>query len=437
MFASCDSSFVPDIGSPEEESKRIQTVRQWYAVALEEDQRSIPSLPNGLYKVGNDSTIAAILAAMVQQHSPDWDQIETWDNTAGGYVVATLLEGTATSPNHSGLSVVRTLVVDIDGQGRKISGQLVEFIALGLDASLFRDYVVQWLSGDFGNNRMMVAEYTIEYESIKTTVYAPGQDPRETTMTLTQKPISGKSDNTIFCWVSDIDFSYICRVGHDYIYGDSCLPFIARLELTCASFSTEIIPGVGSGDNDGSDDEGNGNDGDGSNDGQGGGSDGDGNPDVSDNEIDECLCTDQKICDLIAEYDEFRVGYTPDCIQFMTGGSTRNFSWNEFMGNWGSGTESGKHNPYGIMQANVMNQVQQLRNLDGRPIVLTSGYRCPKGNSAVGGVSNSYHMRGRAVDIRTSCDRTYYDKLYDFAITLGLHPTKWGTYTDCHLHIEM
>ena len=84
LFASCDSSFVLDIGSPEAESNRIQTVHQWYTTALEKDQKSIPSLPNVSYKVASDSTIPEILAAMVQQHSPDWDQIEIWDNTNEG-----------------------------------------------------------------------------------------------------------------------------------------------------------------------------------------------------------------------------------------------------------------------------------------------------------------------------------------------------------------
>ncbi len=371
LFASCDSSFVPDIGSPEEESKRIRTVKQWYTTALEEGQIFIPSLPNGSYnKIGNDSTVATILAAMVQQHSPDWDQIETWDHATGGYVAATLLEGTATSPNHSGLSVVRTLVADVDRQGQRISGRLVEFIALDLDDSLFRDYVVQWLSGDFGNNRMIVAQYTIGYESIKTTVYAPGQDPKETTMTLTQQPTSGKNDTITYCWVSHIDFAYICRVGHDYIYGESCLPFIERLELTCASFSTDITPRIGSGESDGDEND----DGD----GQGGESDVDANPDPYD-KIEECLCTDKKICDLIAEYDELKVAYTPVCVEFMTGGATRSFSWREFMGNWRNGSEYGKHNPYGIMKANIKNGIQQLRDLDGRPIVLTSAIDVPRG----------------------------------------------------------
>ena len=36
----------------------------------------------------------------------------------------------------------------------------------------------------------------------------------------------------------------------------------------------------------------------------------------------------------------------------------------------------------------------------GRPIVITSGYRCAKLNAAVGGVPKSYHTKGMAADIR-------------------------------------
>lgn len=36
-----------------------------------------------------------------------------------------------------------------------------------------------------------------------------------------------------------------------------------------------------------------------------------------------------------------------------------------------------------------------------RPLVLTSGYRCPEHNKAVGGAEHSFHMQGLAVDIST------------------------------------
>lgn len=44
--------------------------------------------------------------------------------------------------------------------------------------------------------------------------------------------------------------------------------------------------------------------------------------------------------------------------------------------------------------------LEPLRAVVGHPIVITSGYRCPALNTAVGGVANSQHMLGEAADIR-------------------------------------
>lgn len=38
----------------------------------------------------------------------------------------------------------------------------------------------------------------------------------------------------------------------------------------------------------------------------------------------------------------------------------------------------------------------------GKPIIVNSGYRCPRHNREVGGATNSQHMKGEAADIR--CD---------------------------------
>ena len=54
--------------------------------------------------------------------------------------------------------------------------------------------------------------------------------------------------------------------------------------------------------------------------------------------------------------------------------------------------------------------LEEIRDAYGHPIVVTSGFRTPLVNSAVGGVPNSLHLVGRAADIRPnlhpSCD--YY-----------------------------
>lgn len=49
----------------------------------------------------------------------------------------------------------------------------------------------------------------------------------------------------------------------------------------------------------------------------------------------------------------------------------------------------------------IDNILDPLRELYGKPIIVNSGYRCPKLNKAVGGAKNSQHTLGQASDIRT------------------------------------
>jgi len=46
--------------------------------------------------------------------------------------------------------------------------------------------------------------------------------------------------------------------------------------------------------------------------------------------------------------------------------------------------------------------LEPLRLEINKPIVLSSGYRCPELNKAIGGVENSQHMLGQAVDFTTN-----------------------------------
>ncbi|MEQ2846314.1 YcbK family protein, partial [Bilophila wadsworthia] len=52
------------------------------------------------------------------------------------------------------------------------------------------------------------------------------------------------------------------------------------------------------------------------------------------------------------------------------------------------------------MDADLLHLLDEARDLAGTPFSLTSAYRCPKHNKAVGGVPTSAHTRGYAVDIR-------------------------------------
>ena len=60
----------------------------------------------------------------------------------------------------------------------------------------------------------------------------------------------------------------------------------------------------------------------------------------------------------------------------------------------------------------VENVLDPAREKFGKPIIVTSGDRCPKHNTAVGGVANSQHTRGEAADI-TSADNEQLAKIIE------------------------
>ena len=83
---------------------------------------------------------------------------------------------------------------------------------------------------------------------------------------------------------------------------------------------------------------------------------------------------------------------------------TKNFNLSEFLKS-NTATRMGideQFNPPQFVLDNIDNLAQQLqiaRDYFGEPMVFTSGYRCLKLNKAVGGVANSAHTTGSAVDI--------------------------------------
>ncbi|WP_051563731.1 D-Ala-D-Ala carboxypeptidase family metallohydrolase [Enterovibrio calviensis] len=64
----------------------------------------------------------------------------------------------------------------------------------------------------------------------------------------------------------------------------------------------------------------------------------------------------------------------------------------------------------------LLDRVELVRRLFGKPMRVTSGYRCEAYNKKVGGAKNSMHLTGNAVDIACtdSSDRARL-------IRLGLH----------------
>lgn len=73
------------------------------------------------------------------------------------------------------------------------------------------------------------------------------------------------------------------------------------------------------------------------------------------------------------------------------------------------------------LSALVANVLDPLREKYGKPIVVSSGYRCPKLNKAVGGVARSQHTKGEAADIRCVSDsRAENKRLFDLIVASGL-----------------
>ena len=53
-----------------------------------------------------------------------------------------------------------------------------------------------------------------------------------------------------------------------------------------------------------------------------------------------------------------------------------------------------------MLHPKLLGKLVELRKIVERPVYITSGYRCPRYNQIIGGVVNSYHCIGLAVDIK-------------------------------------
>lgn len=72
----------------------------------------------------------------------------------------------------------------------------------------------------------------------------------------------------------------------------------------------------------------------------------------------------------------------------------KHFSPSEFQCRCGCGAGIEK------MDLELFTMLDEAREIAGIPFVLSSAFRCPEHNRAVGGVEDSAHTRGHAVDIR-------------------------------------
>lgn len=60
------------------------------------------------------------------------------------------------------------------------------------------------------------------------------------------------------------------------------------------------------------------------------------------------------------------------------------------------------------MSEGLIDKLTKAREIAGIPFIINSGYRCPKHNKAVGGVDNSSHVLGYAVDIKVTSTRNRF-----------------------------
>ena len=83
---------------------------------------------------------------------------------------------------------------------------------------------------------------------------------------------------------------------------------------------------------------------------------------------------------------------------------SQNFSLEELIASSTAKTKRIDNTPTPEVKANLeklcKEVLQPIRNKYGRAITITSGYRSPKLNAALGGVKTSQHMTGSAADIK-------------------------------------
>lgn len=91
--------------------------------------------------------------------------------------------------------------------------------------------------------------------------------------------------------------------------------------------------------------------------------------------------------------------------------------------------------PPGGVSKDFINMLELLRfKLGERPIVVTSGYRCPEHNGAVGGAPNSLHMSDPLIAADIRVEGRSSDEVAEAAKRLGF--TGVGVY-DHHVHVDL
>jgi len=84
----------------------------------------------------------------------------------------------------------------------------------------------------------------------------------------------------------------------------------------------------------------------------------------------------------------------------------------------------------------LIDALEQLRTLAGKPVLIHDGYRCTAHNQEVGGVSDSEHTRGVAADV--AIPGLSLQEMYDLAMQVPtLARGGIGVYDGGFLHLDV
>ena len=107
---------------------------------------------------------------------------------------------------------------------------------------------------------------------------------------------------------------------------------------------------------------------------------------------------------------------------------SEHFDSSEFACKCGCG---GLHNGADI-NPRLVQVLERMRQKCGKPLTISSGYRCPEHNVAEGGVWNSQHVYGNAADVLTPEGMTV-DELFaaaEMSGADGIGVYDWGVHVD-------
>ena len=187
---------------------------------------------------------------MVRQYPPDWSQAAVLPIDTGGSRVTTLLgvDKPATTVTDSAIAVVRTIVIDMDSNNDVTASRLVEFISPDpLEPDRFTDYVKQWADDNFSDTKVLAAEYSIGYAPQKATIHAPGESSRPTSVYLRAGSGMGKTQATWYCFVTDVDVTWLCKWDPDTGVFYDCVPHEYTIDITCIEIDDIDFDGGGGG----------------------------------------------------------------------------------------------------------------------------------------------------------------------------------------------